>query len=478
MSTYRISLKPGADLDGFRTATRRLIAQNAAPHEVSWQGDEQTLLFGEEPPDATQPILLSQEATDLIETVVCHRTPERYAYLYEFIWRLTRGEKSLLRIHTDPLVHRLSLMAKAIRRDVHKMHAFLRFRCVKHDQGERFVAWFEPDHLILQRVAPFFINRFRSLEWAIFTPIGSLYWDRERIAVGPAGRRSDAPQEDEFEESWLGYYESVFNPARTNPRAMRAEMPKKYWRNLPEAASIPRLIRTAEQQTRQMIERAPTLPRKRDPAKAVAALAVPAVQTLAELNQIIAASDPMVIGGKRAVLGEGPERAAIAFVGEQPGDQEDLRGRPFVGPAGQLLRRAIADAGIDLETAYLTNAVKHFKFQQRGKRRIHQKPTASEISHYRWWLLKELEFVRPAVVVGLGASAVFALTEKLLPIMRSRGPTAFGAHRGYITMHPSYLLRLADEEAREQGYVSFVEDLRRSRDLFANRADLHSPAAG
>ena len=468
MSIYRIRLKAEADLDGFRTATRRLIARDAAPHEVSWQTDEQTLLFGDELPDAAQPIMLSQEATNLVETVICHRAPDRFAYLYEFVWRLSRGEKFLLRIHTDPLVHRLALMAKAVRRDVHKMHAFVRFRCVKHENRERFVAWFEPEHFILQRVAPFFVDRFKALEWAIITPIGSLYWDRDRLVSGPPGRRSEAPQEDEFEESWLGYYESVFNPARTNPRAMRAEMPKKYWRNLPEAASIPRLLRTAEKQTTQMIEREPTLPRKRDPAKAVAALAVPAVQTLAELNQLIAGSDPMVVGGKRAILGEGPEGASMAFVGEQPGDQEDLQGRPFVGPAGQVLRRAIAEAGIDIEFAYLTNAVKHFKFQQRGKRRIHQKPTLSEISHYRWWLLKELEFVRPAVVVALGASAVFALTGKSLPIMRSRGPTALAAHHGYITMHPSYLLRLPDEDAREQGYISFVEDLRRARDLIAD----------
>ena len=118
--------------------------------------------------------------------------------------------------------------------------------------------------------------------------------------------------------------------------------------------------------------------------------------TLDELNQLIAASEPMVEGGTRAVLGEGPVGAAVAFVGEQPGDQEDLQGRPFVGPAGQLLDRAMAEAGIDRGETYVTNAVKHFKYVQRGKRRLHQRPTTGEVRHYQWWLKRELDFVAPA----------------------------------------------------------------------------------
>jgi uracil-DNA glycosylase len=124
-------------------------------------------------------------------------------------------------------------------------------------------------------------------------------------------------------------------------------------------------------------------------------------RSLAELNKEILAAKPMVPGGKRAVLGEGPIGAALAFVGEQPGDQEDLQGRPFVGPAGQLLDKAFVAAGIDRAQSYITNAVKHFKHEERGKRRIHQKPTMGEVKHYRWWLLKELEFVHPHLVVAL-----------------------------------------------------------------------------
>ena len=149
----------------------------------------------------------------------------------------------------------------------------------------------------------------------------------------------------------------------------------------------------------------------------------------------------------------------------QPGDQEDLEGHPFVGPAGQLLEQAFAEAGIDRQRAYLTNAVKHFKFVQRGKRRLHQKPTPGEVKHYRWWLMKELDFVQPRLVVALGATAVLALAGKALPVTKARGEAAFEGRRGYITVHPSYLLRLPDERAKADAYAAFVADLKRVKAL-------------
>jgi DNA polymerase len=191
--------------------------------------------------------------------------------------------------------------------------------------------------------------------------------------------------------------------------------------------------------------------------------------TLHALNALISASKPLVGAATRAVLGEGPNGAPVAFVGEQPGDQEDLQGRPFVGPAGQLLDRALSEAGLDRPTVYVTNAVKHFKFEQRGKRRIHQKPTAGEVRHYRWWLDQELRLVHPKLVVALGATAVLALAGKSLPIAKSRGPADFQGRSGFITVHPSYLLRIPDRHAREQEYQKFVRDLRSIRKLAASR---------
>ena len=196
------------------------------------------------------------------------------------------------------------------------------------------------------------------------------------------------------------------------------------------------------------------MPTKRDPARPDQP-----PQTLDALNRLIAAAPPMVEGGTRAVLGEGPVGAAIAFVGEQPGDREDIGGRPFVGPAGQLLDRMLAEAGIDRSDTYLTNAVKHFKFVQRGKRRLHQRPTAEEVKHYRWWLKTELDLVAPRLVVALGATAVLALAGKSLPITANRGETTFDNRRGYITVHPSYLLRLPDEAEKARAYAAFRDDL-------------------
>jgi DNA polymerase len=188
-------------------------------------------------------------------------------------------------------------------------------------------------------------------------------------------------------------------------------------------------------------------------------------RSLAELNKIITASKPMVHGGKKAVLGEGPIGAKLALVGEQPGDQEDLRGRPFVGPAGQLLDEAIAEAGLDRHSAYVTNAVKHFKYEERGKRRIHQKPTMGEVKHYRWWLLKELEFVHPHLVVALGATAASALEGAPVVIGKSRGKHQFGDFPGFITVHPSSMLRIRDHDERTHAFASFVRDLKAARNL-------------
>ena len=471
MSSLDIRLKEGADLEGFRRAVRSLLAQAAAPETVIWGSGPATLFAASAPAaEAAPPTRLPRAVAELAELVVCHRDPERYALLYALIWRLRHGEPALLEIHSDPLVHRLSRMAKAVRRDIHKMHAFVRFRRVESAVPERFIAWFEPEHFILERVAPFFTRRFPSMQWTIHTPLGAIIWTGDRVAFGPAGKPQDAPSSDTFEDGWRSYYESVFNPARCNPAAMRAEMAKKYWRNMPEAAAIPGLIRGAQARVEEMIQREAEQPAKRNPDKAVAAMKWQEPSTLDELNQLISAASPLVPGATRAVLGEGPLDAEIALVGEQPGDQEDLQGRPFVGPAGQVLRQTLAEAGIDVSACYLTNAVKHFKFATRGKRRIHQKPTHGEVKHYRWWLEAELAFVRPKLVIALGSTAAFALTGRPVSVLRERGPATFGAWAGYVTVHPSYILRLPQDVARATATAEFVRDLRRAAEIAARRA--------
>ena len=194
------------------------------------------------------------------------------------------------------------------------------------------------------------------------------------------------PESDGFEAGWRGYYESTFNPARANLRAMRAEMPKKYWHNMPETAAIPGLIRAAAPALAAMIERRAAMPTKRSPHRAVAAMADQDAGLAGRAQRHDRRSSRWCRARTQAVLGEGPADAAIAFVGEQPGDQEDLAGPPLRRPGGPASRPRPGGGRHRRARAYLTNAVKHFKFEQRGKRRIHQKPTAGEVSHYRWWL--------------------------------------------------------------------------------------------
>jgi DNA polymerase len=461
IDAHRVTLSAQDDFDGWRDAARDLAEAGVPPSAIVWRvdGGPDDLFAAEAPQPKGASFAVPRAFIDLSKSVVCHSDPERFALLYTMLWKL-RTNRNAFEDRADPLVDRLERLAKEVRRDVHKMHAFVRFREI----DDRFVAFFEPDHHIVRHTAGFFVRRFTNMRWSILTPELSIHWDGEALTEGPGATRAEAPGGDPLEALWKTYYASIFNPARLKVGAMLKEMPKKYWRNMPETAAIPALVRAAAGRTEAMIEREPTMPKRREPARAVAAMADQDPKSLDELNAIIRRTEPLVPGATQAVLGEGPVGATIAFVGEQPGDQEDRQGRPFVGPAGQLLSRAMAEAGIDRRASYLTNAVKHFKFEERGKRRIHQKPTAGEVSHYRWWLDRELEFVGPKLVVALGATAVLALTGKAIPITRARGPFRFdrldNRFQGFITVHPSYLLRLP-EEAKAEAYAAFVDDLRR-----------------
>lgn len=181
---------------------------------------------------------------------------------------------------------------------------------------------------------------------------------------------------------------------------------------------------------------------------------------------------PLYRNATQAVPGEGSLRARLMMVGEQPGHQEDLEGKPFVGPAGRVLDRAMAQAGLDRETIFVTNAVKHFKFEQRGKRRLHKKPNAYEIERCRWWLENELSLVKPKLIVALGATAVRSLTGRPIAIAKIRGsPISLKNGTPMIaTIHPSYLLRIQDDDDKAAEYSRFVADLRGCAKLLASAA--------
>ena len=250
---FAITLASPDDFDGFRQAVRRLIAAGIAPEDVSWRiaGEAGDLLGGEPLPEAEVELRVPKAFPELARRVICHSDPERFALLHRAILML-RERPKLLEDSADPLVRKLDLLAKAVGRDVHKMRAFVRFREVPDAAGERFAAWFEPEHHIVRLNAGFFVRRFTNMRWSILTPELCLYWDGVEPRFTPGVARSEAPGADPLEAAWQTYYASIFNPARLKVDAMTSEMPKKYWTNLPVAALIPDLIAGAAGRPRRM----------------------------------------------------------------------------------------------------------------------------------------------------------------------------------------------------------------------------------
>jgi DNA polymerase len=244
---------------GWRDAARGLLAAGVEPRDVLWdeaEGDQPGLDLVDDGPAASAPATarVPRAFLDLAEAAACHSDAERWAILYRVLWRLTHGEPRLMEVAMDPDVHRMLAMEKAVRRDVHKTKAFVRFRAVEGEEGTHYVAWFEPEHHTLERAAPFFAERFASMRWSILTPRRCAHWDGATLWFSAGVPRSAAPSADALEDLWRTYYASIFNPARMKPRAMKSEMPLKYWRNLPEAALIQPLMRDAPARVRRMIE--------------------------------------------------------------------------------------------------------------------------------------------------------------------------------------------------------------------------------
>ncbi len=236
-------------LESWRERARELLALRVPPDEVLWSDDAQEPgLFATT--DDTSPRgavpKVSPAFLDMAHSVAAHNAARRWGLLYRVLWRLTHdGERHLLAVATDPDVRQLQQWCKAISRDIHKMHAFVRFRLVGRDEAtgrEQFVAWFEPEHRIVRLAAGFFDKRFAGMDWSILTPHECAHWDGSALHFTPGVLRSAAPDDDALDDLWRTYYRSIFNPARLKVRAMQSEMPKKYWKNLPEAPLTADLI--------------------------------------------------------------------------------------------------------------------------------------------------------------------------------------------------------------------------------------------
>ena len=467
--TIAVTLPDRGTFEAWRAAARIAVSHGTAPEDMDWTG-ARGLFAAAALPDHPGPhqVLVPQGFVKLAGLVIWHSDPERFALLYQALWRIDRRDADPLS-QADPLGRRLHLLAKGVGRDIHKMHAFVRFQeCRSEGQRRRFIAWFEPEHNTLEPGSAFFAKRFTDMDWMIATPRLTAQCQGVTLSFGPAAPRPDLP-EDASQELWATYFANIFNPARVKLDAMRSEMPKKYWKNLPETRLIPEMLKDAEARVQRMREAGASQARPGSAAISTryrAAMAPPldVPATLDEAGDAARHCRRCVLcdASTQTVWGTGNADADLMIVGEQPGDQEDLTGRPFVGPSGQVLREAMAAAGVAPDMVWLTNAVKHFKYTPLGKRRLHQTPDRTEIEHCRWWLGLELAFIRPKVTLALGASAAFALTGNASPLAARRGMIEAGLHEGpvLISWHPAHILRLTDPASQTRARDALTDDLR------------------
>ena len=463
----RITIEP--KFEAWRETARALLVEGIAPEQLEIFDSEtpQNLGLSFDAADAApQPVapgkvFVPKAFLELAQIVSRHADPQRWQLLYRLLWRL-QTSRQLMHVEVDSDVAAAQRMEQQVRRDLHKMHAFVRFRQIHDDKGdEHFIAWYKPDHDILELAAPFFQERFPAMQWSILTPKQSVHWQPEarKMVWSDGVPREAAPQDDELEEMWRSYYKSIFNPARLNPKAMRSEMPVRYWQNMPELQLLPQLMSSAGGRTETMIQS-----QKAGTAEAY----LPEERTLKAMSAALpnCKGCELYCHAIQGVFGEGRAQAELMLVGEQPGDEEDKQGKPFVGPAGKVLNRAIDELGLDRDSMYVTNAVKHFKFIERGKRRLHQTPRLSEATACRPWLIAEIEAVKPRVVVALGATAAKSLMGAKFALMKDRGKVVSSpyAERVVATIHPSAVLRALDPQGGEQLYDFLRQDL-----LFAHR---------
>ena len=437
----RIVLARETDWDGWRTATRAHVLAGTPPETLDW-----SIGAPAEPlPEAAFPqgggsFGVPRALVGLAAQAIQARDPDRFDLLYRLVWRAQAGEP-VLEQRDDRELTRARRLALAVRAEAHRMRTHLRFLALPDTDPTQHLGWYAPAHYVLEANAQLLTRRFASLHLTILTPDGTAQWDGTELRFGPGLDPILVPDDDALVAQWRDYGPDILAAARTGTSIPPAEALDEDPRP-PDRPAIGPVVMHVH----------------RDPALAAA------VEDASACRRC-----PLGDPATQTVFGEGPAGAALLFIGEQPGDQEDIIGRPFVGPAGQVLDRALEEAGIDRRTIYITNAVKHFKFTPRGTRRIHQTPEAPEIQVCRFWLDVERVQQRPRLTVLMGATAARAMLGRPVTIGRERGQ-AFrlpdGA-AGFITVHPSFLLRLPDEAARAREYERFVTDLREAARLAA-----------
>ncbi|AKF05845.1 UdgX family uracil-DNA binding protein [Sandaracinus amylolyticus] len=456
----RIDRRPEGELDVWRDRARALLVEGVAPDDVVWiDGDAPRDLFaGARDALPCRPVRaprVPRAFVELAERVACHRDPSRWDRLYRVLFRVAQGERALLEDALDHDVAALRVMRDHVARDEHHAQAYVRFRPIADasTRVETWIAWHRPDHRVLPLVAPFFAARFSDVAWRLETPDACVsFAPGAGLSWSKGAPRDVGIAEDAGDETWRTYWRATFDPARTNLSAMAREMPKKHWATLPETRAMRATIAEAPRRLAEMEARAGVLPRLE--------VAPGDVDVLREAARTCTAC-PLHGPATQVVFGEGPRDARIVLIGEQPGDEEDRAGRPFVGPAGAVLDEALREAGVDRASVYVTNAVKHFRFEPRGKVRLHQTPRARDVAACRPWVEAELAALEPEWIVCLGATAAKALLGATFRVTQERGvvrATAW-APRTFATWHPSAVLRAASEEDARAMRSELVRDL-------------------
>jgi uracil-DNA glycosylase len=466
----------------WREAALGALASGIAPEQIDWRVDgcdarsAAPALFDDHAPlppaSAAAKVRISRDLAELLKDAALYRDTARWAFLYRVLWRWHGGDRSVAS-PADTDGARLYKMAKSVRRAKHDMIAYVRFRLREPGNDApapdlpEYIAWYEPEHDVLAWSAEHFARRMGRSTWLISTPDSAAWWNGSALRLE---RRTALPHDhgnpgaDEAEALWLAYYRSTFNPARLNETALEQHMPVRFWKGLPEGRLIPSMISEAKSGARRIAQ-----------ASGVGMLGGKSVPVDARDAQPLRQQPTTLDACRRctlwqhatqAVEGIGPHDARIMLIGEQPGDQEDLAGKPFVGPAGRLLDVAIERAGLSRDRLYLTNAVKHFKWMLRGKRRLHKTAAQQEIDACGYWLERELERVKPAVVVTLGATALGALLHEKISLSDCIDRTLdVNGMQVIATWHPSYALRQQDDEARESVLAAIASALTRAREL-------------
>ncbi|HSU07018.1 MAG TPA: UdgX family uracil-DNA binding protein [Acetobacteraceae bacterium] len=429
----RIGLHSETDWNGWRGATRELVLAGVPPEQVQWRV---TAGHAHKPTQESGSFRISRALVSLATQAIQARDSGRFDLLYRLVWRAHSGDLEL-EDAADPELRRARGVALAVRAEQHRMRSQLRY--LPAGEPTRHIGWYMPAHFVLEANAQLLQRRFPEMAVSILTPDASAHWNARELRFGPGIDPATVPDDAALAACWRAYGADLLEAAHPGTSIPEAEpFGDDPWP--PDRAAVGPVV----------------MPVGADPDVETA------VHEAADCRRC-----HLWEPATQTVFGEGPAHARVMFIGEQPGDQEDVIGRPFVGPAGLMLDRAMAEAGIDRRAAYVTNAVKHFKFTPRGKRRIHQTPEAPEIQACRFWLDVERVRLAPALVVLLGATAARAVLGRAVTITRERGrPIRLSdTETAFVTVHPSFLLRVPDQAARHREYRAFVEDLKKVAQL-------------